>query len=211
VVKQTNPGGRHLVQQLLRELAAFAPLEIAEVRHPLVSRALDDIGITLKNLDCQQAIMVRRLLFRWNAQPFVIRVENCRHLVPRRIAIPFPNRAARGLRHKPRAWPDRGEKTDAAEQPRAVHRAGLVRNEPLGFKAPSAQTKIPPGIAALTRREGSYVTPLAETRNRGGYSFRDNSIGHQRPLLCLTSRRGGGWRSARLSLAKQRAGDETRT
>ncbi len=47
--------------------------------HPLIGSRLDGFGIALQGLEAQEAVMVRRLVLRWDAQPFVIRVERRSH------------------------------------------------------------------------------------------------------------------------------------
>jgi hypothetical protein len=41
----------------------------------LAIRVFDDGRIVLKVMDPEKTVMVRRLLFRWDAEPFVIGIE----------------------------------------------------------------------------------------------------------------------------------------
>src|SRR6185437_5665220 len=54
----------------------------AHVGHPLIGGAFDHVRVGLEQLDAQQPIMVRRLVFERNPQPLVIWIECLGHTAP---------------------------------------------------------------------------------------------------------------------------------
>ena len=65
----------YLIQEPCRQRDMWPELIAPQMgRLPRNSR-LDDFAIVFKRSDAQQAIVMRRLLFRWNPQPLVIRID----------------------------------------------------------------------------------------------------------------------------------------
>ena len=63
------------VEQLLRMRGAIAHRHVLQVRHQAVGGRIDHVLVRLEQIDPQQPIMVRGLIFERNTQPLVIRVE----------------------------------------------------------------------------------------------------------------------------------------
>ena len=74
-IQQAHLGKRHLVEQSLRKLGVHSHLEAAKMRHALISRRLDHVGIGFKWSNGKQPIVIRRPFRRWDSQPFVVGVE----------------------------------------------------------------------------------------------------------------------------------------
>ena len=67
------------------------------MRHALIGGVPDDLGPVFKQRDAQEAIAIRRLLLRRNAQPDVIGVEGFGHAPPPGKRVP-PVRETPGVR-----------------------------------------------------------------------------------------------------------------
>ena len=74
-IEQNGPGKGHLIQQTLRFLDVDSNRKRAEIGHLPTGGCINDVGILLKLHNAEPAIVVWRLLSRWNAKPFVIRIE----------------------------------------------------------------------------------------------------------------------------------------
>ena len=74
-VEQTDPGGCHLVKQLLGPGGVLARVEPLQVGHPLVGGVLDHLGVGLEQFDGQQAVMMDRPIPGRNAKPLEVGVE----------------------------------------------------------------------------------------------------------------------------------------
>ncbi len=76
VIKQTESCCRNLIRQLLGHLRLFAVGQIVQERQLFVSRRVDDVRVIFIDRDPQQPIVIRRLLVRWNPEPFVERIKH---------------------------------------------------------------------------------------------------------------------------------------
>ena len=78
-IEKARPGGGQFVEQLLREFRVLPQGVAPHVGHLPGSRVANDLRVFLEPLRAEQAIVVGRLLGRWNGQPPVVRIEFRRH------------------------------------------------------------------------------------------------------------------------------------
>jgi hypothetical protein len=77
-VQQRDAGPAQFVQQLLGLAGMLAGLEAADMPHLAVGGVFDDVRVRFEQIDAQQAVVVRRLFTRRDAQPLVIGIEGRR-------------------------------------------------------------------------------------------------------------------------------------
>ncbi len=78
--KETNPGCRQFIEDLLGNIAVSSILVRAHMSHTLIGGTLDCLGIRLEQRQRQQAIVMRGLIRGRDAKPLVIRIETVLHL-----------------------------------------------------------------------------------------------------------------------------------
>jgi hypothetical protein len=86
-IEQANSRCREFVQQALAEIGVFAGLERPQMGHLPIGRAIDRVGVRLELPNTEQAVVIRRLFFRRDSKPNMIRIEirsHCRSPVCRR-------------------------------------------------------------------------------------------------------------------------------
>ena len=86
-IEQAKAGYRNLIEELICKVGVFSLRALAQVRGPLFGSGVDHIGIGLKNIDPEQAIMVRRLVLGRNPKPFVIGIETACNWLHRRPRV----------------------------------------------------------------------------------------------------------------------------
>ena len=75
VFRQTDSGGRDLVEDLLSQRTARSRLERADVNHLLIGRLSDLGNVRFEPLKSQETVMVSGKFLRRNSQPLFIWVE----------------------------------------------------------------------------------------------------------------------------------------
>ena len=138
-VEQANLRRRHLVEHLLRQIAVFARLKRAQIRHLPISRRLDHVRIALKGTDREQSIVVRRLLVGRYSQPLVVWIKTSRHGSRPKASTPDDQSDADGRVAGSILVPN---------HPRCKHRPSLglgIQGEPLGtnLASPGANVNWP--------------------------------------------------------------------
>jgi len=78
-LEQAHARRRQLVQQFLRQGRMRPGLKGPNVGHLPVGRVGDRIGVRFEQFDRQQPIVIRRLMFRRNAEPLAVGIERFGH------------------------------------------------------------------------------------------------------------------------------------
>ncbi len=78
-IEQADFGRGNLVEDLLRQSGVRARLIALDLAHPTVGRVGNHIGIRLEGRNRQQAVVMGRLLFGRDPEPFPIGIECISH------------------------------------------------------------------------------------------------------------------------------------